>query len=301
MRNTKVGIVGLIALVLTITGCQNEKITENTTQKTKETSQEAVALTIEGQKETYEFVDVEGNSYEAELLEQVPKHSYDFSRLTEENGFKYYLDEEGNIISKLGIDVSEYQPEVDWKQIKEAGAEFAIIRLGYRGYGEAGRLVEDKMFQEHIENAQKAGLEVGVYFFSQAITEEEVKEEAAFGLERIKDYEITCPVVFDTEEIKYDTARTDNLTPEEFTNNCKIFCDEIEEAGYDTMIYSNMKWLAFTLNAEELTDYDKWYADYAPLPQCPYDFEMWQYTETGKISGIDGNVDLNVWFPEEAE
>ena len=212
---------------------------------------------------------------------------------------EYPTDENGNKVSRLGIDVSEYQPEVNWNQVKASGVDFVMIRLGYRGYGEKGILAEDAMFETHMKNAAAAGLDVGVYFFSQAITEEEVLEEAEFVLDRIKNYEIKCPVVFDTEEIKFDTARTDNLTPEEFTNNCVVFCDAMKAAGYDTMIYANMKWLAFTLQMDKLTAYDKWYADYEPVPQCPYEIAMWQYTETGKVPGIEGNVDLNVWFTTE--
>ena len=137
-----------------------------------------------------------------------------------------------------------------------------------------------------------------MYFFSQAINEKETLEEVQFVLDRIKEYPVTYPVVYDTEEIKDDVARTDNLTEEQFTQNCITFCDAIREAGYDTMIYANMKWMAFTLDMRKLTEYEKWYADYEPVPQCPYEFSMWQYTETGQLPGIEGNVDLNLWFEE---
>ena len=121
-------------------------------------------------------------------------------------------------------------------------------------------------------------------------------QEAQFVLERIKDYDVTYPVVFDTEEIKDDEARTDGLSKEQFTQNCITFCDAIEEAGYETMIYANMKWMAFTLDLTKLTEYDKWYADYEMHPQCPYEIDMWQYTETGSVPGVEGNVDINVCF-----
>lgn len=281
-------------------GCQKEN-GESIKESEEVSNKKAQAITVELPKETYKFVDVEGNSYEAELLETVPLHRYDYSKLTDENGFKYYTDKDGNKISRLGIDVSQYQPEVDWTKVKESGAEFVMVRLGFRGYGEKGNLAEDPMFKKHVEEAKKAGLDVGVYFFSQAITDEEALEEAEFVLERIKDYEITCPVAYDVEEIKFDESRTDGLETEQFTRNCKIFCDMVEEAGYDTMIYANMKWLAFTLNMEELVDYDIWYADYEPVPQNPYEIDMWQYTETGTIAGIDGNVDINIWFPDNVE
>ena len=109
----------------------------------------------------------------------------------------------------------------------------------------------------------------------------------------------TAPVVFDTEEIKGDEARTDSNTREDFTNYCKVFCDSIKAEGYDAMIYANMKWMAFTLKLEELEGYDFWYADYHEEPQCPYAFKMWQYSETGEVPGITGHVDLDLWFQEE--
>lgn len=296
-RVKKGAVLILAAALLAVAGgCKKES--EKPVQSEQEVSEEAASgIVIEDKEETYTFTDVYGNYYEADLLEDVPLCAYDYDRLTEENGFKYYLDENGEKLSRPGIDVSEYQTEVDWNQVKDSGIEFAMIRLGYRGYGEAGTLVEDAMYRKHIEGALEAGLEVGVYFFSQAVNKEEVLEEAEFVLERIRDYNITCPVVFDTEEIKFDTARTDHLTPQEFTDHCIMFCDAVKKAGYETMIYANMKWMAFTLELERLAGYEKWYADYEPVPQCPYEISMWQYTETGSVPGVQGNVDINVWFP----
>ena len=224
-------------------------------------------------KEFFVFQDVEENSYRAELLENVPRNTYDFSKLhtDEQTGFKTYEDEENGVTSRIGIDVSEFQGEdIDWKQVRESRIEFVIIRLGYRAYGETGELVLDDMFDRNMQGALDAGLDVGVYFFSQAITPGEAVEEAEFVLEHVRGYEIDGPIVYDTEEIKGDTARTDNNTRQEFTNYCKVFCDTIEQAGYDPMIYANMKWMAFTLDMEQLADYDFWYADYHDVPQCPY-------------------------------
>lgn len=255
-------------------------------------------------KEFFVFQDVEENSYRAELLENVPRNTYDFSKLhtDEQTGFKTYEDEENGVTSRIGIDVSEFQGEdIDWKQVRESGIEFVIIRLGYRAYGETGELVLDDMFDRNMQEALDAGLDVGVYFFSQAITPGEAVEEAEFVLEHVRGYEIDGPIVYDTEEIKGDTARTDNNTRQEFTNYCKVFCDTIEQAGYDPMIYANMKWMAFTLDMEQLADYDFWYADYHDVPQCPYEYEIWQYSETGAVPGINANVDLNVWFQKSSE
>lgn len=271
-------------------------------EKKEQDSATGIRIEEKDGKEYFIFQDVKENSYRAELLENVPKNIYDFSCLStdEDTGLKKYNDEKNGITSKMGIDVSEFQGgDIDWKQMKDSGIEFVIVRVGYRAYGESGELVKDAMFEQNIEGALEAGLEVGVYFFSQAITPGEAVEEAEFVLDLIRPYKITGPVVYDTEEIKGDTARTDGNTRQEFTNYCKVFCDTVEHAGYDSMIYANMKWMAFTLDMEELTDYDFWYADYHELPQNPYDYAIWQYSETGAVPGINANVDLNIWFEKE--
>lgn len=281
-----------IATILTILMCGCTMQTEETT-----VGGEDIHTTEEGQY--YTFEDVEGNSYEAPLLKDVPECTYDFDHLKtdETTGYKSFEDEENGVTARFGIDVSEFQGEdIDWKQVKDSGVEFVIIRLGYRAYGESGELVLDAMYEQNIAGALEAGLDVGVYFFSQAVSAAETVEEAEFVLENLAPYEISGPVVYDTEEIKWDTARTDNNTKQEFTNFCKVFCDTVEHAGYDSMIYSNMKWMAYTLDMSELSEYDFWYADYHDIPQCPYDYKIWQYSESGTVPGINANVDLNLWF-----
>ena len=289
-------LVCLLLLAISAAGGQRKA------EKKEQDSATGIRIEEKDGKEYFIFQDVKENSYRAELLENVPKNIYDFSCLStdEDTGLKKYNDEKNGITSKMGIDVSEFQGgDIDWKQVKDSGIEFVIVRIGYRAYGESGELVKDDMFEQNIEGALDAGLEAGVYFFSQAITPGEAVEEAEFVLDLIRPYKITGPVVYDTEEIKGDTARTDGNTRQEFTNYCKVFCDTVEHAGYDSMIYANMKWMAFTLDMEELTDYDFWYADYHELPQNPYDYTIWQYSETGAVPGINANVDLNIWFEKE--
>lgn len=246
----------------------------------------------------YSFVDVYGESYEAVFQEEIPANGYDYARIREIDGYKYYTDETGGPLSRLGVDVSRYQEEADWQAVKGAGVDFVIIRCGFRGYGESGVLKEDEKFRTHLAGAQEAGLDVGVYFFSQAITVEEAVEEAEFVLALLEGQEITGPVIYDTEEIKDDTARTDFLTPSQTTDHAVAFCERIRQAGYEPMIYANLKWLVFSMEYERLGDYEIWYADYEPVPQSPYRIRIWQYTEEGRLPGIEGNVDLNVWFPE---
>lgn len=289
-----------VLLVLIVAGIFVFDYFEDRRSGSKETAAEAVDDTA-GQEETYVFLDVEGNVYNAPLLGDVPECTYDPGCLVtdEKTGYKHYTDEEDHVTARPGIDVSEFQgEEIDWKKVRDAGFEFVILRIGYRAYGESGALVLDAMYEKNVKAALDAGLEVGVYFFSQAITEDEAQEEAQFVLDHIRPYNITGPVVYDTEEIKWDTYRAEDNTSEEYTKYCRVFCDAVEAAGYEPMIYCNMKWMAFTLDMEELAGYDFWYADYYDVPQCPYDYKIWQYSETGVVPGINGNVDLNLWFQE---
>lgn len=282
----------LILLVTPAAGCAKTEETSPPKRETDKTEPKAAGET----KKTYTFMDVLGESYEADLLEDIPACTYDYEYLTWENGYPYYKDKDGRLLSELGVDVSKYQGAVDWQQVREAGISFAIVRLGYRGYGEEGKLVLDEYYEQNVQGALAAGLKVGVYFFSQAVNEEEAREEAQFVLEHTEGYTLDGPIVFDTEEIKNDTARTDNLTGSQFTDHCIAFCDVIEEAGKEPMIYANMKWMAFTLDLTRLAGYRKWYADYEAIPQCPYEYTIWQFTESGTVPGIQGNVDINVWF-----
>lgn len=197
-----------------------------------------------------------------------------------------------------GIDVSYYQGDIDWEQVAEAGIEFVIVRLGYRGYGQEGKLVEDKKAFQNIEGALKAGLDVGVYFFSQAITVEEALEEADFVLERIEKYDITMPVVYDWEYIS-EEARTANMDRRTLTDCYLAFCGKIAEAGYTPMPYFNTYQSRDLMILSELEDYPFWLALYSSRMTFPYRIEMWQYTDSGRVPGIQGNVDINMFFVED--
>lgn len=244
--------------------------------------------------------DIEDGYMQVPYLHSLSNHTYDWNNLHDKKGFSYYIDEQGNV-SRIGIDVSYFQDNIDWNKVKKAGIDFVMLRMGFRGYSEEGKLVVDEKFHQYMEQAQAAGLETGIYFFSQAVNEEEAREEAEFVHQECKDYKLSYPVAFDTEKIKGDTARTDQLKPEELTDITIAFCEKIKEYGYEPMIYANAKWLTTKLQLERLTAYPVWYADYQKTPLYPYPFEMWQYTETGQIDGIEGNVDLNIYFPKEKE
>ena len=195
--------------------------------------------------------------------------------------------------SRLGIDVSTFQGDIDWQKVKEAGITFAIIRVGGRGYGEAGTLYVDKRAQDNYKGAKEAGLEVGAYFFSQAVNETEAVEEADYVLEQVKDWEITMPIVFDWEYIS-EEARTAYVEPQMLTDCMNAFSARICQAGYQPMIYVNMDQAADSFYIEEVEDTALWLAMYNGWKENPYKVAMWQYTNTGSVPGISGNVDINL-------
>lgn len=214
-----------------------------------------------------------------------------------ENGeIKYSENEE--IVSVKGIDISKYQENVDWVKVAATDVEFAMIRTGIRGYG-TGEIVLDATFDKNMKGATEAGLEVGVYFFSQAINEAEAIEEANFVLEKIKDYPVTYPIVLDVEEVSDSAARTANLTQEERTKCAVAFLETIRNAGYTPMIYGNLKSFFYMLDFEQVKDYERWFAFYDTKIYFPYDVSIWQYTDKGRIDGINGDVDLNIMFQKK--
>ncbi len=242
----------------------------------------------------FSFITAFGETMDAFLKDSVEKHPYDWSHLEWEDDMPSYEDDA--YTCRWGVDVSSHDGEIDWEQVKEAGASFAFVRIGYRGYGEAGTLCRDDLGLTNIEKAKEAGLDVGVYFFSQAVSEEEALEEADLALEILDGISLELPVVFDPENIRDDAARTDTVSGEQFTKNTIAFCDRIREAGYEPMIYCNMTWEAYTLDLEQLSDLKIWYADYESEPQTPYHFTFWQYSESAKVPGISVNADVDLEF-----
>lgn len=195
----------------------------------------------------------------------------------------------------LGIDVSTWQGEIDWQQVKGAGIEYAIIRVGYRST-DLGNLAMDDYAKINYQGATDAGVKVGAYFFSQAITVEEAEEEARYVLAAVKDWRVDMPIVYDWEYVS-DTARTADMDARLLTDCTKAFCSIIEDAGYDSMIYFNRDQSHKQMYLEELTDFGFWLAMYDRAMDYPYKIDMWQYSCTGFVPGIDGHVDMNLYFP----
>lgn len=244
-------------------------------------------------EEILDFVDVYQKHYQTPIYKEIEKHNYQ-PQLWQHEGHKLAYNDLANYDTRLGVDVSHHQGNINWQKVKDAGYDFAFLRIAYRGYGKEGKLLGDREFESNYRNARAAGLDVGVYIFSQAINEAEAKEEADFVLNTLNNRELQLPVVYDPESILDDVARTDNVSGEQFTRNTRVFSNAIKEAGYEPMIYSNMLWEAFEFDLKQLQDLEIWYADYEKIPQTPYHFSFWQYTNEGMVDGISGATDINI-------
>ncbi len=201
-----------------------------------------------------------------------------------------------NLNSSPGVDVSAYQGSIDWEAVAASGIEFAMIRLGYRGYS-SGKLVEDDYAQRNLTGASDAGLDVGAYFFSQALNTQEVEEEIAFMLEILGEQYLDMPIVLDW-EIPSSEARTAGMDARTLTDIQLYFCQRMEELGYQPMVYFNWYQSEHLYYLSELEDAPFWLALYQDRMTFPWKVEMWQYTSQGSVPGISGDVDLNVYMPD---
>lgn len=274
-------------------GLTEQEMVQNQEMTEEDTAAEQIQVSVpKEEQKMFSFRDVYGQTYEVMLNQEADLHEYDMKYLFSDGLFKSY--EEPGYTSRVGIDVSKFQGDIDWQKVKEQGIEFAFIRVGNRGYGREGSLNTDGKYMQNIEGAKAAGIPVGVYFYSQAVNEQEAVEEAEYVLNLIRGIELEYPVVYDAEYVIEDEARTDHVTAEQFTANTIAFCEKIQSEGYDPVIYATMKWEAYALELEKVNDYPKWYADYEDYPQTPYEFSYWQYTNQAVIDGILGPVDLNL-------
>ena len=221
----------------------------------------------------------------------------DYKKIESISGKYYYEDE--NFTSSFGIDVAEFQHEIDWKKVKDDGVEFAYIRLGRRG-ATAGDLYYDDYFEINYKGAKENGLKIGVYFFSQALDEKEAIEEAHFVLDALKGKQIDLPIAYDCEEVFLEEdllPRIALLSKEELTKNAITFVEEIIANGYEAIIYTYPYWLTNFYDLNQIKQYPIWYAQYdikKPEIDCP--IMIWQYSNTGTINGISKETDMNIMF-----
>lgn len=280
-------IVLAIVIIITATGKKEPeynpetKFIEHETQVIKKNEKITINDPLLG---TIEIYGVEGFAKNTYINENF---------ITDENGLMtYYIDDK--VASCMGVDLSEYQGEVDFKKLKEQGISFVILRIGGRYYSEEGDMYADSKFFDYYEEAKAAGLDVGAYFFSQAKNEQEGIQEAQYTLDLLQDIPLDYPVAFDWEIIEGDSARTDNVTGEQLTAAALGFCNTINHAGYKSIIYSNTNLMYYQYDLKQLKDTEFWIADYEYHPSMYYYFTMWQYDIEGQLEGIDGNVDLNI-------
>lgn len=233
----------------------------------------------------YENVNVSQLDPELFYLDENGRMQYNFSQSQEFSGTAQAL---------CGIDVSNHQGFIDWDAVASDGIDYVMLRIGYRGYGTKGILGLDESFYRNYEEATRVGLKVGVYFYSQAVNEEEAREEAQFVLSSLGNLHLDYPIAYDWEYVDNDTARTDNLTGKQITQCAAAFCDEIKKNGREVIIYFNCSIGYFDYDLSLLNNYDFWLAEYNNFPTFYYKYTMWQYSCTGNVAGINGNVDLNI-------
>ena len=220
------------------------------------------------------------------------KSEVNLEKFTEHNGLRSYQDSRAS----MGIDVSEFQGQIDWNAVGGSDVEFAMIRIGYRGTTK-GQLFSDDCFEQNYQGATEAGLDVGVYFFSQAVSEEEAREEAQFVLDTLNGRKLQYPIAFDWEHpVGEGPFRVQDVKGEDAARYGAVFCETIKAGGYRPIVYSN-KYSAYTFfDLDQWKDYDLWYAEYHDQPSLYYDYRMWQYTDEGTVPGINSGVDLNICF-----
>lgn len=229
------------------------------------------------------------------ISEDIPLHSYDFTKMKASNGKMTYY--EGNKkLSHLGVELSKDNGTVDFSALRSEGVDFVMLKLGARGY-EKGQITLDDNFVTNIVEAEKAGMEIGVYFSSQAVTVEEAVEEAKFVADNLIPYKITYPVAFRMELVKNDASRIEYLDEKQKTQIAEAFLSYIGREGYETVIYGNKQWLLTELLPDELLlEYDVWLSDQEALPDYPYQFKMWEYAAGETLAGVNTKINYTISF-----
>lgn len=271
----------------TVSGENESETTEETEVDEKD---EVTSIQVKHSDGTKEWVDVNTD---------ISRNKYDYSNLKYQKPFMSYS-EDGEVVSKCGVDISANQGDVDFSKLKKAGCDFVMLKVGARGYS-SGNIVSDANFQDNLKSAKKVGLDIGVYFCSQAVNKAEAREEADEVLDAISGYSVKYPVVFVMENVDDDMARIEALDMTERTQVAKTFLNRIEDAGYKAMIYGDKEWLLTMVDMEELQDFDVWFAQDSDEPEYPYEFGMWQYDSDGTIKGVSGDAAMIMSFKDYAK
>ncbi len=269
---------------------KKKKISYNSA-KQEETSASANKFNISAAGEEPEYVSINYALPKNELVE---------SNFSYVSGNKLVYSQGGRNISHFGIDVSKYNGTISWNKVKAQGVEFALIRIGARGYS-SGSVVLDEKYVENLKGCRENGIDIGAYFFSQAITTTEAMEEANYCVAALSGNAIRYPVIFDSEKVLNDSYRTENLSSAELTEIFKAFAQVVKAFGYTPMFAGTKEQLAKHVNLEEMREYDIWLLDPGDKTDYPYRYSIRQYSDKGTLDGINGNVDFNICLISYAE
>lgn len=273
IHRLRLGIILTLCLLLTLCGCGRETDARETPDP----------------HEGMIYVNTGGAMGWVKKAEGIPASDFREEDFKQDGGIVRYTGSDYS--ARLGVDVSFYQGDIDWNAVRDAGVEFAMVRCGYRGYSE-GVLREDEKFRQNMEGALAAGLDVGVYFFSQTTGAREAAEEAEYVIDLIKDYELTMPVAFDWEPL--ENSRASDVSGKELTASAVVFCELIADAGYQPCVYF-YRWQGYhDYELDRLADYDLWIGSPGAYPDFYYAHRLWQFSFTARIPGIDADVDLNL-------
>ena len=278
-------------------GCGSSE-SKNESAETSAASSAAKSTVKPQSGESRDSSDTKGS--EAQPTKGKSENTLQKENFSTENGYIVYT-ENGQRASISGIDISSYCGEIDWNRVKSAGIDFVMVRLGGRGYGDEGSLYSDNKAADFISGAQAVGIKTGGYFFSQAVTEDEAREEAQYCQQILGGLKLDFPLAYDWEIIKDDAARTDSLTAAQATSCALAFCAKAKELGYTPLLYASDEEFSKKYDMNRLSDCDIWYCEYADTPNFHYRFSMWQYSKTAAVDGIEGNVDLDVCFTSIAD
>ena len=266
---------------------KDEEDTQENDKKEEKDKEEESRIQVKRSDGTKEWVD---------LSQDIERNDYDYANLKYQKPVMNYF-EEGKIVSKCGADISANQGDVDFSKLKKAGCDFVMIKIGARGYS-SGNIVFDEKYKDNLKAAKKAGLDIGVYFCSQAVNKSEAREEADELLDAIADYDVKYPVAFVMETVEGDMARIEALNMEDRTSVAKAFLDRVYDEGYTPMLYGDKEWLLTMLDMERLSDYVVWYALDIKEPDYPYEFGMWQYDSNTSVNGVSGKVAMSMSFTD---
>ncbi len=224
----------------------------------------------------------------------LPKNDYDYTNLVSQSGrMAYYTD--SRVTSYLGVTIDKYDDYVDFGLLRDDGIDYVMVRVGVRGYG-TGTITLDDYYTDNISRANQAGLEVGIYFSSQAITPEEAMEEAVALIAVAQENKVTYPLAIDIGFILNDTSRIEELTKTEKTEIIRTFADAVKEAGFNCVIHADKEFLIKEIDLSKFSDVDIWLDNNGDLPDYPYAFTMWEYASNGSVNGINGPADMSISF-----